>query len=36
MVNLYAIGGLLKISLTCHGMPFDMYKQTHGVEGQYV
>ena len=36
MVNLYAVGVLQKISLTCHGVSFDMCKQTGGREGQYV
>ena len=29
-VNLYAVGVLLKINLTCLGGPVDMYKQTRG------
>ena len=29
-VNLYAVGVLYKINLTCLGGPADMYKQTRG------
>ena len=35
-VSLYAVGVLYEVNLTCHGVSFDMSKQTHGGEGQYV